>query len=86
MIVLADHGNADQMWTVDKKTGAKTPMTAHTLAPVPFTIFDPNYKGEYTLASLPEPAGLANVAATLCNLLGYEAPAEYLPSLITFKK
>ncbi|MGL5253869.1 MAG: 2,3-bisphosphoglycerate-independent phosphoglycerate mutase [Brevinema sp.] len=86
MIVLADHGNADQMWSVDKKTGEKSPMTAHTLAPVPFTIFDPNYNGEYVLAQVEEPAGLANVASTLCNLLGFEAPQEYLPSLINFKK
>ncbi|MGL4393759.1 MAG: 2,3-bisphosphoglycerate-independent phosphoglycerate mutase [Brevinema sp.] len=85
-IVLADHGNADQMWTVDKKTGAKTPHTAHTLAPVPFIIYDPNYNGEYSLAEVEEPAGLANVASTLCNLIGYEAPTEYNPSLIKFNK
>ncbi len=86
LIVLADHGNADKMWSVDKKTGEKTPFTAHTLAPVPFAIYDPNYNGEYTLATVEEPAGLANVAATLCNLCGFEAPEGYTPSLITFKK
>ncbi len=85
LIVLADHGNADQMWTVDKKAEVKTPHTAHTLAPVPFIIYDPNYNGEYTLAEVTEPAGLANVAATLCNLCGYDAPADYNESLIKFK-
>ena len=85
LIVLADHGNADMMWSVDKKTGVKAPHTAHTLAPVPFVIYDPNYNGEYTLAKVEEPAGLANVAATLCNLCGYEAPEGYCESLIKFK-
>lgn len=85
LIVLADHGNADKMWSVDKKTGTKSPHTAHTLAPVPFIIYDPNYNGEYTLAKVEEPAGLANVAATLCNLCGYEAPKDYKESLIKFR-
>lgn len=86
LIVLADHGNADKMWSIDKKTGKKTPHTAHTLAAVPFIIYDPNYNGEYHLAHITEPAGLANVAATLCNLCGFDAPKDYNPSLITFKK
>lgn len=84
LIVLADHGNADKMWTVDKD-GNKSPHTAHTLAPVPFVIYDPNYNGEYHFANVEEPAGLANVAATLCNLCGFEAPKEYNQSLIDFK-
>ncbi|MGL4388689.1 MAG: 2,3-bisphosphoglycerate-independent phosphoglycerate mutase, partial [Brevinema sp.] len=83
-VILADHGNADLMWSIDKKTGAKVPHTAHTLAPVPFIIYDPSYNGEYTLAKVEEPAGLANVAATICNLSGFEAPAEYNSSLIKF--
>ena len=37
------------------------------------------------VAAAPGPAhGLANVAATVFDLLGYEAPADYLPSLIGF--
>ena len=52
--------------------------------PVPCAIVDPNYNGEYELADLKE-KGLANVAATLLNLLGYEAPANYAPSLIAVK-
>jgi 2,3-bisphosphoglycerate-independent phosphoglycerate mutase len=81
-IVTADHGNADEMFTVKK--GKKVVKTAHTLNPVPFVIIDPNYKGEYTMAQVPG-AGLSNVAATLCNLLGYEKPADYEPSLIKIK-
>ena len=31
----------------------------------------------------PENAGLANITATIMNLMGYEAPADYEPSLLT---
>ncbi len=81
-VVLADHGNADEMFTV--KNGKKQVSTAHSLNPVPCAIVDANYQGEYTLSKLDTP-GLANVAATLLNLLGYEAPQAYAPSLIQFK-
>jgi 2,3-bisphosphoglycerate-independent phosphoglycerate mutase len=79
-VVTSDHGNADEMFTIDKK-GAKSVKTAHTLNPVPFIIYDPLYQGEYRMADIKE-KGLSNVAATLLNLLGYEKPEEYDPSLI----
>ncbi len=82
-VVLADHGNADEMYTV--KNGKKQVSTAHSLNPVPCAIVDPSYNGEYEMAKVNTP-GLANVAATLLNLLGYEAPKEYAPSLIEIKK
>jgi 2,3-bisphosphoglycerate-independent phosphoglycerate mutase len=81
-LVLADHGNADEMFTV--KNGKKQVSTAHSLNPVPCAIVDSGYQGEYEMANLPG-QGLANVAATLLNLLGFEAPKEYAPSLINFK-
>lgn len=81
-VVLADHGNADEMYTVKK--GQKQVSTAHSLNPVPCAIVDPGYQGEYEMAGLPN-AGLANVAATLLNLLGFQAPSDYEPSLIKFK-
>lgn len=80
-LVTADHGNADEMFTLGKD-GKRIPKTSHTLNPVPFAIFDPGYCGEYGMADLPHP-GLSNVAATLLNLLGFEKPAAYDPSLIT---
>ena len=79
-VITADHGNADCMWT--KKNGEHLPMVAHTKNPVPFVIVDYNQANSFTLAEV-ESSGLANVAATLCNLLGYEAPADYEPSLVT---
>lgn len=82
-VILADHGNADEMFTV--KNGKKQVSTAHSLNPVPFIIVDPLYQGEYEMAKLPR-RGLSNVAATLVNLLGFEKPKEYDPSLIEFRK
>ncbi|MDO5114159.1 MAG: 2,3-bisphosphoglycerate-independent phosphoglycerate mutase [Planctomycetia bacterium] len=82
-IVTADHGNADEMWT--EKKGVRSPKTSHTLNPVPFCIYDPNYQGEYEMASVEHP-GLANVAATVLNLLGYDAPEDYCSPLVVFKE
>ena len=82
-VVTADHGNADEMLTRDKK-GRTSVKTAHTLNPVPFAIYDPAYQGEYEMAPL-EKRGLSNVAATVLNLLGYEKPEDYNPSLIRKK-
>ncbi len=81
LIYTADHGNADIMYT--EKDGTRLPKTSHTLSPVPFAIYDPGYGGEYKLASV-EGAGLANVAATVFELMGYHAPDDYEPSLLEF--
>ncbi len=83
-VVTADHGNLDVMFTRDKE-GNKVVKTAHTLNPVPFVIVDPGWGGEYEMAGLDRP-GLSNVAATLLNLLGFEKPEEYDPSLIRPKQ
>lgn len=80
-VITADHGNADEIFT--EKNGKRIPKTAHTLAPVPFVIYDPAYKGEYHMSKL-EKRGLSNVAGTLLNLLGYENVKDYDPSLINF--
>jgi len=81
VVVTADHGNADEMFTVKK--GARIVSTAHSLNAVPFAIVDPSWHGEYKMAGIKQ-AGLANVAATLLNLLGFQAPEGYEPSLINF--
>ncbi len=81
LVFTADHGNADIMYT--ESGGTRSPKTSHTLSPVPFAIHDARYGGEYVLAA-PERAGLSNVAATVFNLLGFEAPDDYDQSLISF--
>ncbi len=81
VIYTADHGNADIMYT--ESDGVRSPKTSHTLSPVAFAIHDSGYQGEYHMSPVAG-AGLSNVAATIFNLLGYEAPADYNPSLVTF--
>jgi 2,3-bisphosphoglycerate-independent phosphoglycerate mutase len=83
VVITADHGNSDEMFT--EINGVRTPKTSHTLNPVPFCILDAEDERQWTLAPVADP-GLANVAATLLNLLGFEKPADYEPSLITLKK
>ncbi len=88
MVVSADHGNADDMYEHDKKTGAvkvengiPKVKTAHSLNPVPCLLFDPGYAGEYDRALRPG-MGISSLAATCLNLLGFEAPEDYDPSLL----
>ena len=80
-VITADHGNADEMFTI--KNGIKQVKTSHSLNPVPFIIYDPNYSGEYRMKELDE-KGLTNIAGTLLNLLGYENVDDYDSSLIEF--
>ena len=88
-IVTADHGNADDMAQRDKKgapakdaSGHVLPRTSHTLARVPFVLGGPGLSSSTTLRTdLAEP-GLANVAATVLNLLGFQAPAGYAATLL----
>jgi 2,3-bisphosphoglycerate-independent phosphoglycerate mutase len=93
MILTADHGNSDDMFEHDKKSGAVlrkpdgTPRakTSHSLNPVPCVVFDPESKGEYE-SKLREGLGISSLAATCMELLGFQAPADYDPSVLVFKK
>ena len=80
LIFTADHGNADEMFV--EKDGQRIERTSHTLNPVPFVIFDSRSDNIYQLSQDIQ-GGLANVAATVFNLLGYRAPDDYCSSLIT---
>ncbi|MCI8590312.1 MAG: 2,3-bisphosphoglycerate-independent phosphoglycerate mutase [Clostridiales bacterium] len=87
-IITADHGNADEMFELDKKGNIKTneqggpkAKTSHTLNAVPFIIYDNFYKDNYTIL-FEGHYGLSNVAATTVNLLGYQAPAMWDSSMI----
>ncbi len=88
LLVSADHGNADEMYQLDKKgnverdkAGNPVPKTSHTLNPVPFCILDP--EGKLKLKTDAKEPGLANVAATILDIMGFETPEGYHPSLIT---
>lgn len=90
-VLTADHGNLDEMFEVnkktgeierDKKTGLPKNKTSHTLNPVPFIIYDPNFKKEYRISEVVNDPGLANVAATLLLLMGFTPPDDYMPPVI----
>lgn len=81
LILTADHGNADEMFVV--KDGDQVSRTSHSLNQVPFVIVDSGDDDSYKLRKMDD-AGLANVAATVFNLMGYRAPAGYEPSLLEF--
>ena len=91
-IITADHGNADEMYEIDKKTGAPKAgkdgsfkaKTSHTLNPVPFIVYDNFTSDKYSVKLGREDLGLSSVAATTVNLLGFEAPALWDESLIEF--
>jgi 2,3-bisphosphoglycerate-independent phosphoglycerate mutase len=89
LVVTADHGNSDDMYMTKKgeiqrdADGRPVPKTSHSLNPVPFVVYDP--RGRYVMADDVEKPGLGNNASTVINLLGYEAPQIYLPSLVVPK-
>lgn len=88
-LITADHGNADEMYEIDKKTGKpKTDKeghykakTSHTLNPVPCILYN-NVCDKITLKEDKGTFGLSDVAATMVNLMGYEAPSMWDESLL----
>ncbi len=65
VIVIADHGNADNAENEDG-----SPNTAHSLNPVPFVYVTENKKAEV------ENGILADVAPSLCTILGISKPTD----------
>ncbi|BBL74667.1 2,3-bisphosphoglycerate-independent phosphoglycerate mutase [Methylomagnum ishizawai] len=90
-IITADHGNADEMYELDKKTGQPKKSkdgrfkakTAHTLNPVPFIFYDNQTHGAAQIDE--NHFGLSNLASTIVNLLGYEAPTMWDRGILRFK-
>ncbi|MRR12174.1 2,3-bisphosphoglycerate-independent phosphoglycerate mutase, partial [bacterium] len=66
-LVTADHGNAEQM--IDPSAGGA--FTAHTLDPVPFIVVSERVTG------VRDDGILADVAPSVCDLLGIHPPAEW---------
>jgi 2,3-bisphosphoglycerate-independent phosphoglycerate mutase len=89
LVLSADHGNSDDMFEHDKKTGEvqlaadgqPKVKTSHSLNPVPCVIYDPHYQGEYR-KELHRGLGISSLAATCIELLGYVPPEEYDPSVL----
>ena len=91
-LITADHGNADEMFELDKKTkqpaqnkdGSYKAKTAHTLNPVPLILYD-NVSGGRLGLKQSETAGLSNIAATVANLLGLHKHDKWDDSLLELK-
>ena len=93
LCITADHGNSDDMYEHDKKTGGvkmdangePKAKTSHSLNPVPGIIYDPEYKGEYDNSKLNEGLGISSWPATLMQLMGFVPPADYDKSMLILK-
>ena len=91
-IITADHGNADEMAELDKKThepkknadGSYKSKTSHTLNRVPCILYNASEK-ELGLREDLGGFGLSNVAATMVNLMGYKAPDMWDESMLEIK-
>ena len=92
-LITADHGNADELYEMDKKTGMPKAdkngnyksKTSHTLNPVPCIIYDNTEAKNCYRVKTEGSYGLSNVAATTVNLLGYKAPETWDGSIIEVK-
>ncbi len=91
LLVTADHGNADEMWMLDRKKGRyqadadgyPKPCTSHSLNPVPFIVVEA--EARHVLREGGPGAiggGIAQIGATLLELCEVPVPPDYLPSLI----
>jgi 2,3-bisphosphoglycerate-independent phosphoglycerate mutase len=87
LIVTADHGNCDEMYEHDAEghekhdeRGRPLVKTSHSLNRVPFYVFAPG-TNLHLDAGAKDP-GLANLAGTVLQLLGFDAPEDYAPSLL----
>ena len=92
LVVTADHGNCDEMfegkssdfpnWQKVLQDKRPKPKTSHTLAEVPFYIYDPKgYKADHKLMK-PGEGTIANLANTCLDLLGLAKVDRYAPSLL----
>ncbi len=91
-IITADHGNAEEMYELAKdgtpkadKDGRIKAKTSHTLNPVPCIFYDnTENKDKYEVVDS-DSYGLANIAATIADLLGVEKPECWESSMIKMK-
>ena len=93
LVLTADHGNADEMYernkkgeiVMDARTGQPKAKTSHSLNPVPCFIWDSTGKAGLRLSESAKKGGLGitSLTATCINLLGYDAPGDYDPSLVS---
>jgi len=90
LIVTADHGNSDDMYECnyktgeviyDEKTGQPKPRTAHSLNPVFAYVYGPTGSIKMKLSEHQD-LGISSLAATCLTLLGFVPPQDYTPSIV----
>lgn len=90
LVVSADHGNSDDMYECDyktgkiiydEKTGKPKLRTSHSLNPVFAYVYTPD--GSINMKpSKHKDLGISSLAATCLTLLGFEPPQDYTPSIV----
>lgn len=86
-MITADHGNAEQMVNISKKTNTSERESTHTLNPVPFILVKNDLKKDLIKTSLSygpnalskiisATDSLADVAPTVLEIMGLPKPAE----------
>jgi 2,3-bisphosphoglycerate-independent phosphoglycerate mutase len=92
LVVSADHGNSDDMYECnyktgetiyDERTGEPKPRTAHSLNPVFAYVYEPTGKIVMKLSAHKD-LGISSLAATCLKLLGFEPPEDYKQSIVEF--
>jgi 2,3-bisphosphoglycerate-independent phosphoglycerate mutase len=90
LVVSADHGNSDDMYECDyktgeviydEKTGKPKPRTAHSLNPVFAYVYEPTGNLKLRLSKHRD-LGISSLAATCLALLGFQPPEDYTPSIV----
>ncbi len=91
LIVTADHGNADEMFRWDKKTGtyavdengSRVVSPSHSKNPVPVALLDTTGEWELVGRHVDEQVGgIAQLGGTLLTLAGVDLPEGYLPPIV----
>jgi 2,3-bisphosphoglycerate-independent phosphoglycerate mutase len=90
LVVSADHGNSDDMYECnyktgeiiyDEQTGEPKARTAHSLNPVFAYVYEPTGSINMKLSNHRD-LGLSSLAATCLTLLGFVPPKDYTPSIV----
>ena len=89
LVVSADHGNSDDMYEreedgtprISAQTGAKEVRTSHSLNPVPVYVYNPAGTARLRLSGHND-LGISSLAATCLELLGFDPPEGYDPSIV----
>ena len=85
MMVVADHGNCDEMFEKGSVPSAfdpfnrPKPKTSHTLNQVPFYLYDPSGR-EWTLRAGEH--GIGAIAGTALKVMGLSEEQDYLPTIV----